>query len=176
MEQQTTKLLDKTFKLAALLIIGVLVFFAMQIINQQKALDQQNTDRITVSGVGKIYAKPDVAVINLQITTERTTVAEVTKSNTEKMNAVIEAVKDLKIEEKDIQTINYSLSPNYNWTESSGRVFTGYILNQTIEVKIRDFTKIGDVLTVATTNGVNNIGDLQFTIDDPEQFKDQARA
>ena len=42
--------------------------------------------------------------------------------------------------------------------------------------KIRDFTKIGDVLSQSTTAGANLVGDLQFTIDNPEQFKEQARA
>ena len=176
MDEQTLRLANKGFKISAIFMVGVLIFFWAQIVNQRESLEQQNNNQITVSGEGKVYAKPDIAVVDLQITTERTTVAEVTKSNTDKMNAVIEAIKGLEIEEKDIQTINYNLSPNYNWTEAQGRVFVGYTLNQTIEVKIRDFTKIGDVLTSATTNGVNNIGDLQLTLDNPEQFKEQARA
>jgi uncharacterized protein YggE len=45
-----------------------------------------------------------------------------------------------------------------------------------VQVKIRDFTKIGDVLSKATAAGANQVGDLQFTIDNPEQFRDKARA
>jgi uncharacterized protein YggE len=174
--EQTTKFLNKVFILATILVLGVLVFFVGQMIYQVKSLDQQNANQVTVSGEGKVYAKPDVAIISLGVTTTGTTVAEVTKNNTDKMNAVIAAVKNLKIDEKDIQTTNYSLTPLYNYTEAAGRVFQGYTLNQNIQVKIRDFTKIGDVLSQATTNGANLVGDLQFVIDNPEQFREQARA
>ncbi len=191
MNDQTTKFLNKTLTLAAVLVVGILVFLVGQMMLQQKALDQQNTNQISVSGEGKVYAKPDIAVVNLGVTTEGATVAEVTKSNTIKMNAVIAAVKSLGIADKDIQTTNYNLSPVYNENViypatsvynlpnmpiSTGRTLKGYSLEQDVEVKIRDFTKIGDVLAQATTAGSNLIGDLQFNIDNPEQFKEQARA
>ncbi|MCX6722813.1 MAG: SIMPL domain-containing protein [Candidatus Staskawiczbacteria bacterium] len=176
MEEKTINLLNKIYKLSAVLVVGILVFFVGQIILQNKSVDLQNVNQITVSGEGKIYAKPDVAIISVGVTTTATTVADVTKSNTEKMNAVIEVVKNLKIDEKDIQTTNYNLTPNYNYTQNADRVFQGYILEQNIQVKIRDFTKIGDVLSKTSEKGANLVGDLQFTIDNPEQFKEQARA
>jgi hypothetical protein len=175
-EDQTTKLLNKTFTLAAILVVGVLVFFVGQLAYQNKSLDQQNSNQITVSGEGKVYAKPDVAIVNLGVTTTGATVAYVTKTNTDVMNAVIEAAKGLSIDEKDIQTTNYNLAPQYNYTQRAGAIFQGYTLSQNIQVKIRDFTKIGDVLSQATAKGANLVGDLQFTIDNPQQFKDQARA
>lgn len=162
--------------LASIMVIGILLFFVAQSNYQAKSLEQQNVNQITVSGEGKIYAKPDVALVSLGVSTEAATVAEVTKSNTEKMNAVIEAIKALKVDEKDIQTTNYNLNPLYNYTDKLGRVFQGYSLDQNIQVKIRDFTVIGDVLSKATEKGSNLVGNLQFTIDDPEQYKDQARA
>lgn len=176
MEEQTAKFLNKAFMLAAVLVVGVLVFFVGQMVYQQKALDQQNNYQVTVSGEGKVYAKPDIALTSLGIKTEGVTVAAVTKTNTDIMNAVIEAVKELGIEEKDIQTTNYTLTPSYDYTETFGTIFRGYTLSQNIQVKVRDFTKIGDVLSQATSKGANLVNDLQFTIDNPEQFKEQARA
>ncbi len=176
MEEQITKFLNKTFILVAILVAGILIFLFAAIGYQQRSLDQQNSNQITVSGEGKVYAKPDVAIVSLGVTTQASTVADVTKNNTDKMNAVIDAVKALKIDEKDIQTTNYSLTPLYNYTSKLGRIFQGYTLEQDIQVKIRDFTKIGDVLSQGTEKGANLVGDLQFTIDNPEQFREQARA
>ena len=191
MEEQATKFFNRAFILAQILIVGILVFFVGQILLQNKSIDQQNNFQITVSGEGKVYVKPDVALIGLGVTTEGTTVAEVTKANTAKMNAVIEAVKALKIDEKDIQTTNYNLSPIYDYVIPSAvpmmypsasstmirtQTLKGYKLEQDIQVKIRDFTKVGDVLSQSTAKGANLVGDLQFTIDNPQQFKDQARA
>lgn len=176
MEKQTINFLNKVFILASVLVVGILLYFVGQMMYQSQMLDQQNSNQITVSGEGKVYAKPDIAVVNLGVTTQKATVADAIKSNTEKMNAVIAAVKNLKIDEKDIQTTNYNLSPHYNYTDKSGSIFDGYTLSQNIQVKIRDFTKIGDVLAEATTAGANLVGDLQFAIDNPEQFRDMARA
>ena len=187
MEEQTMKLLNKTFMLAAILVVGVLVFFVGQMVYQSQILDQQNANQITVTGSGKIYAKPDVAVISLGVTAEASTVAEVTKANTEKMNAVIAAVKALNVDEKDIQTTNYNLTPNYDiqpmvyssyYPVKTTNKIIGYTLQQNIQVKIREnnFEKIGDILAKTTTAGANLVGDLQFTIDNPEKFRDQARA
>ena len=191
MEEQTIKFLNKAFMLAAVLVVGILVFFVGEMIFQNKSIDQQNQNQITVSGEGKVYVKPDVAIVSLGVTTQAKTVAEVTKSNTDKMNAVIDAVKALKVEEKDIQTTNYSLTPVYDYVVPSevsimypsasstmirSNTVSGYKLEQDIQVKIRDFTKIGDILSKATASGSNQIGNLQFTIDNPEQYKEQARA
>ncbi len=191
MEEQTYKLLNRSLWLAQVLIVGILTFFVVEMILQSKTVDQQNVNQITVSGEGKVYAKPDVALVSLGVTTQAKTVADVTKNNTDKMNAVIEAVKNLGVDEKDIQTTNYNLTPVYenyavplpmtypsisSGVIRTGSAVTGYKLEQDVEVKIRDFTKIGDVLSQATAKGANLAGDLQFTIDDPEQFKEQARA
>jgi len=201
MEEQTIKFLNKVIMLTAVLVVGIIVFLGAEVAYQAKSLDQQNQNQITVSGQGKVYAKPDIALVSLGVTTQSATVADVTKNNTDKMNAVIDAVKALKIDEKDIQTTNYSLTPVYeNYTTPvydsptasssglgmsavspgfpvrTGTTLKGYKLEQNIQIKIRDFTKIGDVLAQGTAKGANLVGDLQFTIDNPEQFKDQARA
>lgn len=200
MEEQTVKFLNRVLMLAQILIVGVLVFIVGQLILQNKSVDIQNQNQITVSGQGKVFVKPDVALVSLGVTTTASTVADVTASNTTKMNAVIQVIKDLKIDEKDIQTTNYSLTPVYSNTilpayngvmmQSSGSAggsaigmpirtgstLTGYKLEQDVQVKIRDFTKIGDVLAKSTSAGANLVGDLQFTIDSPEQFREQARA
>src|SRR3989344_5564142 len=176
MEEQTIKILNKFAASFGLLVLGLLVFFAAYIVYQFKFLDQQNINQITVSGEGKVYVKPDIALVNLGVTTTGLTTADVIKKNTEKMNAVIKAVKDAGVEEKDIKTTNYSLSPLYNYTEAAGRVFQGYTLDQSIEVKIRDFAKVGDILQQAVAKGANLTNNLQFTIENPEQFKQEARA
>jgi uncharacterized protein YggE len=189
MEEITVKFLKKTFMLVSILVV-VLILFLFELMGyQQKMLDQQNQNQITVSGEGKVYAKPDVAIVSLGVTVQGKTVADVTKLGTDKMNAVIAVIKALKIDEKDIQTTNYSLTPTYensvtpvasmmypSGTVTNSSILSGYSLDQNVQVKIRDFTKIGDVLSQATASGANLVGDLQFTIDNPEQFKEQARA
>jgi uncharacterized protein YggE len=176
MEEKTFNLVNKIFILAAVLVVGILVFFVSQTIYQFKVLDNQTQNQITVSGQGKIYAKPDVAILVLGVENRGNKISTIVENNTGKMNKIISDVKTMGVEEKDIQTTSYNLSPLYNWTEHKGRVFEGYTLDQNIRLKIRDFTKIGDVFSKATGKGINVIGDLQFAIDNPEKVKQEARA
>jgi hypothetical protein len=177
METETKKfdLSNRFFIIIAILVLGVLVYFVGQMSYQFQALNQQNMNQITVTGEGKVYVKPDIALVSLGVTTTGSTTADVMERNTQKMNAVVQAVKDSGVEEKDIQTTNYSLSPLYNYTEAAGRVFQGYTLEQNLQVKIRDFEKVGDILQQAVSKGANLTSNLQFTIENPEEFRQEAR-
>lgn len=168
---------NRLYKVIAGFLVILAVYFGFQAYYDYKMLPQNNIypEMLSVSGEGKASIAPDVASVNLGIITEGVKVETIVKTNTEKMNALLLEVKNLGIEEKDIKTKNYSLQPRYEWTETGTRIPKGYTLTQTIEVKIRDFAKIGNVLEIASANGVNNIGDLQFTIDDVEKAKSIAR-
>ncbi|TFG35150.1 MAG: DUF541 domain-containing protein [Parcubacteria group bacterium] len=137
---------------------------------------------ITISESGEVYAKPDLAITSFSVITEAKTVAGAISENTKKMNAVIAAVKNQGVEEKDLKTINFSISPHYDYYDvnkiyiSGGtRVLSGYDVTQTLRVKIRDLTKVGNIIQAAVDNGSNEASDLQFTIDNQDALKKQAR-
>lgn len=144
-------------------------------------IETKNT--ITVSDTGEVYAKPDLALTTFSVVTEAKTVAEAMSENTKKMNAVIDFIKSQGIEDKDIKTTSFNIYPRYEWYEEAGtiiypegrRVLVGYEVNQSLEVKIRDMTKIGQIIEGATAKGANQVGDLQFTIDKKDELKAEAR-
>ena len=176
MEEETKKIefSNRIFILAVVLIAVVAVFHLSQILYQFSNLPQNYPQEITVTGEGKVFLKPDVALVSLGVKTEAKKSIDAVNKNNEKMNAIIKAIKDLGVDEKDIKTSAYNLYPVYDYREV-GRVFIGYSLDQQISVKIRDFDKISNVLDKATSEGANTIGDLQFTVDDPEKAKAEAR-
>ena len=177
MEEQTKQLdlSNKVYKLVVAIIILVALFYAGNLYQSFQTLPQNYPQEISVSGQGKIYAKPDVAVLVLGSKDSGFKVSDAVKINTEKMNKIIEDIKDLGVKEEDIQTTQYSIEPNYNWTESRGRIFEGYNVTQQITVKVRDFDKIGSILDKATSGGANEVGNLQFTIDNPEKVQAEAK-
>jgi hypothetical protein len=166
---------NRFFVLVSLLVAGILICYVFQLTYQFKSVSLQNQNQITISGTGKTYAVPDVAKVTLGIETTGKVVKDITETNVTSMNKIIEGLKALGIAEKDIQTTQYSVNPQYDWTDRSGRTLTGYVISQNIEVKIRDFTMISDALNVATNNGANIVSSLQFTIDDVEKVKATAR-
>jgi len=174
-----SKKIDLSNRLYALLVLIIIIgiaYFAWSIFYTYKAAYFEDTNQITISGTGEVYATPDIAKLTLGVQTEGADVKSITQENTETMNKVIDAAKSLGVEAKDIQTTQYSVTPKYNWTQERGQVLEGYTITQNIELKIRDFSKIGDILSKSTESGANNIGNLQFSIEDAEKIKTQARA
>ena len=96
------------------------------------------------------------------------------EDNSQKMNSIITFVKESGVEEKDVKTTSYNLYPRYDWLEGK-RVFRGYELTSTLSIKIRDLDKISQLIDGAVKKGANQVGDIQFTIDDQEKLKDEAR-
>jgi len=138
-----------------------------------KSAQYQNS--INVSGEGRVLASPDIGQVDLTVLSEAVTVAAAQKTNTDKMNKATQGIKDLGIKDADLKTTNYNINPNYQYTGGKS-VIIGYQVSQTLRVKIRDLTKVGDVLDRATALGVNQVGSLNFTFNDPENLKAQARA
>lgn len=158
---------NRVFILLAILVV-VIAFYQFQ------SLPQNYPQEITVTGEGKTFVKPDIALVSLGVQTEARSSVDAVNHNNEKMNAIIKAIKESGVEEKDIKTSLYNLSPVYDYPQQ-GRVFKGYSLDQQIQVKIRNFDKISEILDKATANGANTIGDLQFTVDDMEKVRAMAR-
>lgn len=157
--------------LAALLAVTAIVITALVTTNKVN-----NQDRFSSIGSGTVYAKADIANIQVGFKSGiKKTAAEATTESTTKMNNIINALKKLGIEEKDIKTSDYNLSPSYNWTNSKGQELVGYEVSQNLTLKVRDLNKIGDVIARTTEQGANQIGNVNFTIDDEFELRNQAR-
>jgi len=136
---------------------------------------------ITVSGTGEVYTKPDLAVINFSVVTEAKKVGDALNDNVKKMNAVIEAVSNQGVDDKDLKTTDFNVYPRYEWHKISElypqgkRVLVGYEVRQTLEVKVRDIEKISQVIDSAIDAGANQVSNLSFTVDKQDEFKKQAR-
>jgi uncharacterized protein YggE len=161
------------FVLAILIILAVtgIVTFSLYTVRQNN-----QPDRFTVDGSGIVYAKADIANIQVGLKTgTKNTAAEATVDSTNKMNNIITALTKLNIADKDIQTSDYNLNPVYNYTNAKGQELVGYEVTQTLTLKIRDLNIIGDVIAKTTEQGANQIGNINFTIDDEFALKNQAR-
>lgn len=131
--------------------------------------------QISVSGNGKVFATPDIASISFGVQTGRQASAQQAMENLRKnMDAILAAVKRLGIDEKDIHTESLWMNPAYDWIDGR-QVSRGFEASQSVQVKVRDLSKIGQVLSDATAAGANQAGGVSFTIDDPDELKAEAR-
>lgn len=176
MAKDKIEISDRIFTVIVILLIGIVSFWGFRIYEIWNVSKGNYAREITVEATGKAYVVPDVAKVTLGVKTEAKTAEEAVTQNTQKMNSITAEVKTLGIDEKDIKTTGYYLNPKYIYSEKDKKeIQDGFILEQTVEVTIRDFEKIGKIMTSATKNGANNISGLTFVVDDPESAKSQAR-
>ncbi|MBP7060611.1 MAG: SIMPL domain-containing protein [Candidatus Moranbacteria bacterium] len=139
------------------------------------------TRTFSVDGKGDIDAVPDLATFTATVMTDGgKNVTDVQSANTEKMNKVTAYLKDQGVDKKDLKTAQYDLSPRYSYGPCErgncpAPVITGYILTQTVAVKVRNSDKLGDLLTGVVTNGANTVSEIRFVVDDDSSVKDAAR-
>jgi len=143
--------------------------------------DVESRNTISVAGAGEVYTKPDLALISFSVVIEAKTVGEAMSQNTEKMNNIISFIKEQGVEDKDLKTTSFNIYPRYDYNRASSiypsgkRVLVGYEVSQQLQVKIRDLDKTGQIIEGAANKGANQVGNLQFTVENEDDFKKQAR-
>ena len=95
------------------------------------------------------------------------------------MDAIVAALKAQGVEDRDIQTRFFNISPRYEYQEvleegfrRGKQVLVGYVVNNSASVKIRDLDSVGRVIDeVADAGGdVTRINGISFTVDDTKPF------
>lgn len=159
------------------------VFFAMLLVYTRVAgplplsvssIVTTKTESFTVTAEGKSNSVPDTVHLSLGVQSNGPTVRDAQNDLNTRIAAVSEAIKALGINQKDIQTANYSIQPNYNWESGSQRI-TGYMASSNLQIKIREAEKANDVIDAGTTNGANIVGGISFEVSDREAAENQAR-
>lgn len=130
---------------------------------------------LNVSGIGVVYLTPDIVYINIGVNTQRENAAEAVEINKEQTSAVIQAIKDFGVDEKDIRTTNFSIWSNPQYDPMGQITGTTYSVDNTVNVTVRDLDKLGDLLDAAISAGANNIYSIQFDVEDKTEATKEAR-
>jgi uncharacterized protein len=137
---------------------------------------------LTISADGRSVRTPDLAVFNAGVTTQAKTAAAALAENAERMNAVIAALKQSGIADRDIQTSNLSVNPVYgqpradeNGNVTGEPVITGYQASNQVEVKQRKIGNYGKTIDTLVSAGANQVSGPAFQLDNPDAASDEAR-
>ena len=131
---------------------------------------------MVVTGEGKATAVPDIAKVTAGITDSGPSLTQVQNSVNKKSQSLVAALKKLGIEDKDIKTTSYNISPQSDYQSNPPKI-TGYQVSINYEVTVRNTDKINDVLTTVTGAGANLVGGVSFDLGDDAKNKamDSAR-
>jgi uncharacterized protein YggE len=156
------------FKLAALM--------AALALSALPALAEGTARLITVTGAGSVELPPDMATISLGVTTQGDTAASALASNSQALARVLDRLRSAGIEERDLQTSNLSLNPNWTSVDpNQPATITGYIASNQLTIRVRVLASLGAVLDAAVSDGANSVNGLSFGLAEPRAAQDSAR-
>ncbi len=166
--------------LFGILLVYVIVFVAVLIRNNAKKFfyigqADKPEHTIVVNGFGKVSGNNDIAVTTMGYSNTDKDVSKAQADNKKVMDQIVFDLKKMGVVEKDLQS-NYTIYPDYNYTQDKGQQLLGYRVSNQLTIKIRDLSKIPEILGLAGKYGATEVSGLSFTIDDPENLKFDARS
>ena len=141
----------------------------------------ETSPRIVVSAEGEAQLTPDMATVTLTVNREAQTAGQALAANNAAMTEVLAAMKSEGIEDRDLQTSGFSIRPRYNHPKpkpSGERLppeIVGYIVRNSLNVRVRDMKKLGGIVDKSVALGVNDGGQLQFSNQNPYPAIEKAR-
>jgi uncharacterized protein len=163
-------------KLSILVVLVLAVLIAVPAI-AQTGLAGARPPSITVAGTGESHGKPDFAQVQVGVVTEALTAAEALKKNNEAMSQLIVMIRKRGIEDRDLQTVQFNVSPHYKYDKNQQEPpkISGYQVTNEVHVKVRNLLALGAFLDETVSLGVNQIRGISFGVAEPSLLLDEAR-
>ncbi len=129
---------------------------------------------VSVVGKGELSIKPDIVYLSIGVDTSAATAQEAQKNNAAKISKITSVLKTTwGIADKDIQSVQFYVQPNYSYSEKEGQKVNGYNAHHTLQVAYRSLDKVGALLDAVSGAGANNIGNASFAVEDTSAFEAQ---
>jgi len=155
---------------------GALAFLSLGCTETTVLPSEREAPGITVSGSGEASGEPDVAVLSLGVEARADSVGAAREQAANSMDAMLDALKQGGVEEKDIQTTRFNVQPVYDFSNNKQELI-GFTVSNIVTAKIRQIDDTGDLIDAAVVAGgdLARVENLTFTIDDPSTLEQEAR-
>ncbi len=137
---------------------------------------------ISVSGEGEVFAEPDMGMATFTVINEAEDVREALAENTANSNNLVEFLRNSGVEDRDMKTVNFSITPRYEYIEQmermpiGRRVLVGYQVIQSLEVRVREIDKMGVIVEGAVDAGANEVTGIRFVVEHEEEYREESRS
>jgi uncharacterized protein YggE len=158
----------------AAIVTGLVIWFTATAMAQGGASPSTKPERtITVSSTATVKAQPDEALVDLGVRSESADSASAFAQNAKDMQAVLDAVRDEGITDKDLQTTNVSLEQS---TQNQGKPNEQqvFVASNSVQVTIHDLSSVGAVIDAAVSAGADSVNDISFQLSNPNTIRTDA--
>lgn len=135
-----------------------------------------STGHVIVVGEGSVKLEPNIAQANIGVEVTNSTVKDASAAAGELMTALLAALKEAGVADKDIQTSGFNIFADRGFGPAGQDGEPIYRVSNNVMVTIRDLESVGDVLDAAIDAGANNIYGVNFSLDDDNAAQSAARA
>jgi len=125
-------------------------------------------------GQGVVAVQPDEVKIDFSVVTTAASAQHAASQNAAQTTALIAALQGLLGSKGNVQTIGYSLNPNYNYPPNGTPVLIGFTASNTVEISATDLSMAGTIIDTGVQAGANTVQSLQFTLQNPAPAQQQA--
>jgi uncharacterized protein YggE len=132
--------------------------------------------QIAVASRGEVKVNPDRANIQISVQTRAETAAAAASENARKQKAVIDGLRALGIDAKDISTAGYNVYPEQRYEPNKEPVIVGYNVTNTLSVDLKSINMVGPAIDAALAKGANMINSLQFFASNTDAARQEAIA
>jgi len=130
---------------------------------------------LNLAAYGEVKAEPDMATITVGVVTEAPTAVAAMEQNRVRMNQVVATLKKAGLAERDIQTSNISLNPQYVYVQNEQPKLTGYQATNQVTIIVNELARLGAAIDATVSAGANNVQGISFGLKDPTSAENQAR-
>ncbi len=172
---------DKPHIIHSVLILGLVITIVVLALNQNvnvvttDGVSVEDKNTISVSDTGRVTVTPDIADLHIKVLTDAVTAESAQQNNADLMDSVIKALKREGVDEDDLETTNFRLSPKYDWDKGYTEI-VGYTVTHNLKVTTNKIKEVGELADVAVGAGANGIDYINFRLSDDmqKQVKNQA--
>ena len=138
------------------------------------ASDSAPVKEVTVSASGTVKLVPDKATIYFGVTTQETTAELAQSKNSEAVKKVIAVLTERGVDEKSIRTTNYSMSPQYDYSEMGEQRIIGYVVYTNMSIQDQNVEDLGKLISACVEAGINNVDNVNFLCSGYDQAYQEA--
>ena len=161
--------------IAMIILLGLVTACAPIAAEAQAPAATAATRTLTAQGEGKVYLTPDLAYVFIGVHTEADSVGTALSNNSAQAQAVSSSLKELGVDPKDIQTSAFNVYPQQQYDNNGKQTKVVYVVDNTVNVTVRDLSKLGQILDASVKTGANSISGIQFDVKDKPTAIAEAR-
>lgn len=135
-----------------------------------------NDTILTVHASGATRTTPDLAVVTLGVSARGATAQAAQQAQSTRMAAVLAAARAAGVEEADVQTVGFSIDPQYTYPRNASPRVSGYVSTNLVAIRVKNLSAVSGLIDATVAEGANELHGIQFTFQDQEASRDAARA